>query len=616
MRPNRKFAIALSFPGEHRAFVLEIAEHLARALGRERIFYDEWHESYLVGPNGDRKLRAVYRSLSEVVVPFFSHAYAKPWCSLEWSAIREVLLTRRDEDCVIPVEIERVEVDGWGANDFPIRVRGRAGREIADLILKAYLQDDGALPSPGPEAGRALTAKSNLSSILALMQSTDVVAAEGAVEALCEHGSSGEDAFLAQANQDLDNSIVLRRCLRYVTLRGDSLAEKLIDGIESDSAATVRRCAKLVAGVRMVSRLRDRVFKVINRHFDGQPGHGFIPRRSCWDAYDAGVLESQLFAYGQLGGSAGWLFDWADISDATWEKLSHFAFKGACTSFARTGEGGEFLQHFLSPERRDGFPRGIEFAMERKRRPIDERNANFEAYLGAFGRWRRRDVLDNVLNNWSLSIDPKVRRMAANIVCSFGSLRTEAAVEGWLGRENDESIALDLSNLAVEMSLKAGSGERYAALLMDAVWTDASKLGSEAVIWFARAGLKLRNGEAMLSDSHWYPRACGCVALAYAGNGAGGAHAREALVEACEPTERLILSIAMALDKREAAGADLHRALVATTAKSEQTILHVELPFLNKAIVAALTDALDRALPASKALWLAETLPFPHQAGA
>ncbi|WP_295445752.1 hypothetical protein [uncultured Thiodictyon sp.] len=36
------FAVAVSFPGEHRGFVLEVVERLAEVLGRHRVFCDAW----------------------------------------------------------------------------------------------------------------------------------------------------------------------------------------------------------------------------------------------------------------------------------------------------------------------------------------------------------------------------------------------------------------------------------------------------------------------------------------------------------------------------------------------------------------------------------------------
>jgi len=135
---SRRFAIAVSFPGEHRRFVLNVVEQLAEALGRDRIFFDEWYNAELVGVDGDLKLRRYYREHSEVVVPFFSQFYQKPWCEIEWHAIRSMLMNRRSEDAVIPVEMDDTKIEGWESTDIGIRKKRKTASQIADAILAAY----------------------------------------------------------------------------------------------------------------------------------------------------------------------------------------------------------------------------------------------------------------------------------------------------------------------------------------------------------------------------------------------------------------------------------------------------------------------------------------------
>jgi hypothetical protein len=137
-RLDRRFAIAVSFPGERRRFVKAVVNRLAEVLGSDRVFYDEWYEAELVGIDADLKLRKYYRDESELVVPFFSEHYQKPWCKIEWHAIRAMLKERRAEDAVVPVEMDNTRITGWEAIDFAIRKKRRSGKEIAELILKAY----------------------------------------------------------------------------------------------------------------------------------------------------------------------------------------------------------------------------------------------------------------------------------------------------------------------------------------------------------------------------------------------------------------------------------------------------------------------------------------------
>jgi hypothetical protein len=141
-KQSKRFAIAVSFPGAYRRFVRNVVIRLANKLGRERVFFDEWYESELAGLDGDLKLRRYYREGSELVVPFFSEHYKKPWCALEWRAIRSMLKNRWAEDAVVPVQMDLTSIDGWEDIDFALRrragARNRTGSEIADLILAAY----------------------------------------------------------------------------------------------------------------------------------------------------------------------------------------------------------------------------------------------------------------------------------------------------------------------------------------------------------------------------------------------------------------------------------------------------------------------------------------------
>ncbi len=135
---SRRFAVALSFPGEHRRFVKNVAHRLVEVLGEHSVFYDEWYEAELVGLDGDLKLRRYYREESLMVVPFFSEHYAKDWCQIEWSSIRAMLKDRRKEDAVVPVQLDGTRVPGWEEIDFAIRKKKRNANEIADLIIAAY----------------------------------------------------------------------------------------------------------------------------------------------------------------------------------------------------------------------------------------------------------------------------------------------------------------------------------------------------------------------------------------------------------------------------------------------------------------------------------------------
>ena len=58
--PPRRFEIALSFPGEHRDFVKEVAAHLASTFSEERILYDHYHDAEFARLDLDVYLPALY----------------------------------------------------------------------------------------------------------------------------------------------------------------------------------------------------------------------------------------------------------------------------------------------------------------------------------------------------------------------------------------------------------------------------------------------------------------------------------------------------------------------------------------------------------------------------
>jgi TIR domain len=133
---SNRFSVALSFPGEHRSFVHNVAQALANKLTRERVFYDDWYEVELLGTGGDLKLQSMYDA-ADLVVPFFSEHYGKPWCSMEWETIRSILLKRREDDAVIPVHLDDTDIEGWAAVNFGIRLKGRSAKQIASIVLQA-----------------------------------------------------------------------------------------------------------------------------------------------------------------------------------------------------------------------------------------------------------------------------------------------------------------------------------------------------------------------------------------------------------------------------------------------------------------------------------------------
>ncbi len=133
---NKRFKVALSFPGEKRRYVSKIAKGLTDRLGQNSIFYDKYFEAELAKPNLDLTLQKIYHEDSELIVIFICREYEqKDWCGLEWRAIRDIIKDRRDKD-IMPMRFDDAKIPGLFSIDGYIDLRKRSANETVDLICQ------------------------------------------------------------------------------------------------------------------------------------------------------------------------------------------------------------------------------------------------------------------------------------------------------------------------------------------------------------------------------------------------------------------------------------------------------------------------------------------------
>lgn len=89
-----RFDVAFSFSGDNRAIVEHMASALAEKLGKDRIFYDRWHEAELTRPDADVYLFRIYNDSRLIVVCQGKH-HEKPWVQQEWNAIRNLIINKK-----------------------------------------------------------------------------------------------------------------------------------------------------------------------------------------------------------------------------------------------------------------------------------------------------------------------------------------------------------------------------------------------------------------------------------------------------------------------------------------------------------------------------------------
>jgi hypothetical protein len=131
-----RFKVALSFPGEKRAFVAELATELKRRLPAGAVFYDQDFRSQLARPNLDTLLQRIYLQNADLVVVFLCADYAKKeWCGLEWRAVREIVKNRSDHTIMF-MRFDDTPVDGTFSSDGFIDLASCTPIEAARLIVE------------------------------------------------------------------------------------------------------------------------------------------------------------------------------------------------------------------------------------------------------------------------------------------------------------------------------------------------------------------------------------------------------------------------------------------------------------------------------------------------
>ena len=128
------FDVALSFPGEIRSLVKDVAYELNSQIGTDSCFYDFNYSAQLARPSLDTLLQDIYRNRSKLIVVFLSGNYQrKQWCNIEFRAIREIIFERNDQQIMF-IKTDDGSVEGVFKTDGFIDARDFKANEIATFI--------------------------------------------------------------------------------------------------------------------------------------------------------------------------------------------------------------------------------------------------------------------------------------------------------------------------------------------------------------------------------------------------------------------------------------------------------------------------------------------------
>jgi hypothetical protein len=131
---THEFSVALSFPGEMRAMVEQVAQELERRIGPNSYFYDNNYVSQLARPSLDDLLQDIYRNRAKLIVIFLGSDYQrKDWCGIEFRAIKEIIMSR-DHKRIMFVRMDDGTVQGVLKTDGYVDGRKFSPADVARFI--------------------------------------------------------------------------------------------------------------------------------------------------------------------------------------------------------------------------------------------------------------------------------------------------------------------------------------------------------------------------------------------------------------------------------------------------------------------------------------------------
>ncbi|MBA3241788.1 MAG: TIR domain-containing protein, partial [Acidobacteria bacterium] len=145
MTKGPDFDVALSFAGEDRAFVDEVANRL-----RERgvkVFYDLFEETDLWGKDLYAHLTDVYQHRARYTVIFISEAYSrKLWTNHERRAA-QARAFQEAQEYILPVRVDETEIPGVLVTTGYVSLAGRSPEDLVSLITKKLVTSGGSVPT-------------------------------------------------------------------------------------------------------------------------------------------------------------------------------------------------------------------------------------------------------------------------------------------------------------------------------------------------------------------------------------------------------------------------------------------------------------------------------------
>ncbi|ONI72620.1 hypothetical protein ALI144C_42100 [Actinosynnema sp. ALI-1.44] len=131
--PSSRYDVCLSFAGEQRQYVEEVAELLK--VNAVKVFYDSDETGTMWGTDLYEFFDDIYYRRSKLCVLFVSADYArKTWTRLEWRSVQDRVMKDR-RLYLLPVRFDDTRIPGIGDSIGYIDARVTTPRELVDILV-------------------------------------------------------------------------------------------------------------------------------------------------------------------------------------------------------------------------------------------------------------------------------------------------------------------------------------------------------------------------------------------------------------------------------------------------------------------------------------------------
>ncbi len=435
---------------------------------------------------------------------------------------------------------------------------------------------------------------------------SDPIAGSKALRDLVAQGDAGEEKLFSERIHFPDNVQVRRRWLQYVATRKHALTPRLLNRMESQQAyGDANAIAFLFAGLEVDSQITRELFTQIKADIGKYSREGAM---------------SRMAAYGYAGGDGASIWYLLKESGYAWEKLRVSAFRASCAAFARINtETSWSIEQLITHH---GGPEELEKIGDSPDAKIPHYSIEGSEMWGeashTFIAWRRGEVADVVLSDWSQHPHWRVRSFGAQILAGLGFLRTVTPILEWIRNEQLGKVRLDLLHALERSESPAGAdvlldhfnrtngeGAMYLARVawrandrpqcvkvLTTLANSDDTVGAEALVALARMGQRHPKLNDSLDSPDNHRRLNAALAIAYLRDKDAPFRLKAMQGEAARPIERIYVAAALALLGAPGSALQLHRELI-TAADVSDFFLRVDLFFVHRYLQNAVLEGLE-----------------------